>query len=186
MDVNTGERLRLSRERAKLSQGQVAHYEGKSKGYISDLERGRNDPNAWDLIARLARRYHTTTDYLLGLTDDPNPPAGVAPATNHVGEARGEYATKLEIVHLYETLEAGQQEALVAVARSLVDAQERSRRSLLRSLVDRLFDDIAARVGEEEAETLMAAIDAADRAGDPAALAAWLQRNITAEQQPPD
>lgn len=71
--MNTGERLREQRNKAGLTQGQVETYEGITKQYLSDLERGRNDPNVWSLIARLAKRYHCSTDYLLGLTDDPSP-----------------------------------------------------------------------------------------------------------------
>jgi transcriptional regulator with XRE-family HTH domain len=67
------ERLRSSRKAARLSQGQVATFEGMSQQYLSDLERGVNNPPAWPLLASLARRYRTSADYLLGLTDDPSP-----------------------------------------------------------------------------------------------------------------
>lgn len=70
------ERLRERRERAGLTQGQVSKYEGISRSYVSNLERGQNDPEVWDLLARLAKRYRTSADYLLGLTDDPRPSAG--------------------------------------------------------------------------------------------------------------
>lgn len=69
--MNVGERLRERRKRAQLTLGQVAEYEGVSKTYLSSLERGANDPNTWYLLARLAQRYHTTTDYLLGLEAPP-------------------------------------------------------------------------------------------------------------------
>jgi len=66
-------RLKERREATGLSQGQVAEYEGISTSYLSGLERGYNAPAVWPLLARLARRYRTNTDYLLGLTDDPRP-----------------------------------------------------------------------------------------------------------------
>ena len=69
-----GQRLRQQRERANLTQGQVAAFEKCDVNYISKLERGVNKPNVWPMLARLARRYRTTTDYLLGNTEDPNPP----------------------------------------------------------------------------------------------------------------
>lgn len=69
----TGERLRLMREQQGLSIRAVARQEQISPSYLSGLERGENAPNVWPLLARLARRYGTTTDYLLGLTDDPRP-----------------------------------------------------------------------------------------------------------------
>ncbi len=68
-----GKRLRSQRKRNKLTLGQVSQYEGLSVQYLSDLERGRNSPAVWDLLQRLARRYHTTTDYLLGLSEDWRP-----------------------------------------------------------------------------------------------------------------
>lgn len=69
-------RLVERREAADLSQGQVSVLEGVSPQYLSKLENGVNSPNVWPLLARLARRYHTTTDYLLGISEDPNPPEG--------------------------------------------------------------------------------------------------------------
>lgn len=33
-----------------------------------------------ETIAKIARYFHVTTDYLLGLTDDPNPPYPVSPS----------------------------------------------------------------------------------------------------------
>ncbi|MCC9078840.1 helix-turn-helix domain-containing protein [Litorilinea aerophila] len=64
------------REQQGLSIRAVARQEQISPSYLSGLERGENAPNVWPLLARLARRYGTTTDYLLGLTDDPRPVEG--------------------------------------------------------------------------------------------------------------
>lgn len=71
--MTIGERLRERRQQIGLSLGQVGEYEGLTPQYLSDLERGRNQPNVWSLLTKLAKRYRTTTDYLLGLTDDPDP-----------------------------------------------------------------------------------------------------------------
>jgi transcriptional regulator with XRE-family HTH domain len=87
--MTVGDRLRQQRERANLSQGQVGKYEGVTPQYISDLERGRNNPPAWDLLARLAKRYGCTTDYLLGRTKFPNGHAPEAPISRHAREAIG-------------------------------------------------------------------------------------------------
>lgn len=73
--MSIGERLRKRRQELGLSLGQVGEYEGITPQYLSDLERGRNQPNVWTLLTRLARRYRTTADYLLGLSDDPAPAA---------------------------------------------------------------------------------------------------------------
>jgi len=178
--MGIGQRLREAREKADLTLGQVGQYEGVGKSYLSRLELEVNQPPTWLLIAKLARRYHTSTDYLLGLTDDPSPPAPAAnqPAVSHFPRS--------ELQRLHDDLPPDQQAALLAIARSMADAEERARRQVVRALVDRLFDDVAERVGEEEAEALMAAIDAAERGHDPAALADWLQRHIAAHQKAPD
>lgn len=71
--MTIGERLRRRRQDLGFSLGQVGEYEGITPQYLSNLENGRNEPNVWSLLQRLAKRYRTTTDYLLGLTDDPDP-----------------------------------------------------------------------------------------------------------------
>ncbi len=85
--MTVGDRLKLQRERAQLSQGQVGQYEGVTPQYISDLERGRNNPPAWSLLARLAKRYKCTTDYLLGLSEYPNGYAPEAPISRSARDA---------------------------------------------------------------------------------------------------
>lgn len=69
-----GERLRKARDRAGLSLGQVHQYEGIQKGHLSEMERGLKSPTAETLI-RLAQRYHTSADYLLGLEGGEDDPA---------------------------------------------------------------------------------------------------------------
>ena len=69
--MSIGERFREARERAHLSQGQVAEYAETGQGYLSDIELNKRWPSTWGLIGRLAKLYGTSTDYLLGLTDDP-------------------------------------------------------------------------------------------------------------------
>ena len=67
--MSIGQRLREKRHDAGLTLGQVGEHEGITAQYLSDLERGKNQPNTWSLLARLARRYQTSADYLLGLED---------------------------------------------------------------------------------------------------------------------
>ena len=68
MRVNRYERIRSLREDADLSQTQVAQYRGMSQTGYSKYETGENDIPTRVLI-RLAGFYHTTTDYLLGISD---------------------------------------------------------------------------------------------------------------------
>ena len=62
-------RLRDLREDADLTQTQVAKYLGMSQTGYSKYETGENDIPTQVLIP-LAKSYHTTVDYLLGLTDE--------------------------------------------------------------------------------------------------------------------
>ena len=61
--------LRYLREDADLTQKQVAKYLGMSQTGYSKYETGENDIPTQVLIA-LAKFYHTSVDYLLGLTDE--------------------------------------------------------------------------------------------------------------------
>ena len=62
-------RLRDLREDADLTQKQVAKYLGMSQTGYSKYDTGENDIPTQVLIA-LAKFYHTSVDYLLGLTDE--------------------------------------------------------------------------------------------------------------------
>jgi transcriptional regulator with XRE-family HTH domain len=69
-----GQRLRTLRQQAGLSQRQLAErIHHKSQGYIGDLERGSRPGLTADTLEQLALIFHTSTDYLLRLTDDPTP-----------------------------------------------------------------------------------------------------------------
>ena len=66
-------RLRDLREDADMTQTQVAKYLQMSQTGYSKYETGENDIPTQVLI-KLAKLYATSTDYLLGRTDDPTPP----------------------------------------------------------------------------------------------------------------
>ena len=63
------QRIRKLREDHDLTQTQVAQMLGMSQTGYSKYETGENDiPTA--ILIKLAAFYQTTTDYLLGLTDN--------------------------------------------------------------------------------------------------------------------
>ena len=62
-------KIRDLREDRDLNQTQVAEMLGMSQTGYSKYETGENDIPTQVLIA-LARFYHTSVDYLLGLTDE--------------------------------------------------------------------------------------------------------------------
>ncbi len=168
------ERLRERREAVGLTQGQVAQYEGVQPQYISQLERGANSPPAWPLLARLAQRYRTTTDYLLGMTDDPDPrrDAPLPPAMR-------------EVISLGEHWAVARQEELLAHARVLDEAQRADNLAA--------YDQVLAafrRLGGPELATAVETLLRADAAGD-VAMAQRLFDDLLARygspaQEPPD
>ena len=63
-------RLRDLREDHDLSQQKVADFLGMKQSQYSRYERGLRDVPT-DVLIRLAKLYNTSTDYILGLTDNP-------------------------------------------------------------------------------------------------------------------
>jgi transcriptional regulator with XRE-family HTH domain len=66
-----GDRLREIRELRQYSQRELAVRCGMGEKQIFRYENGENDPTA-DTLAKIAKELSVTTDYLLGLTDDPD------------------------------------------------------------------------------------------------------------------
>lgn len=65
-------RLRDLREDANLNQTQVANYLGMSQTGYSKYETGENDIPT-QVLVKLARFYHTSSDYILGVTNKRDP-----------------------------------------------------------------------------------------------------------------
>ena len=65
-----GQRLRAAREQKGISQKSVAELLGVTRTQISDIENGKTGTSMARLVT-LAEFYHVSTDYLLGITDDP-------------------------------------------------------------------------------------------------------------------
>lgn len=65
-------RLRDLREDHDLSQEQISAYLGMKQPQYSRYERGIRDVPT-DILIKLALYYKTSTDYILGLTNDPLP-----------------------------------------------------------------------------------------------------------------
>ncbi|MBF8378516.1 helix-turn-helix transcriptional regulator [Alicyclobacillus mali] len=69
-----GERLERLRIQQGLSQDQLAEAVGLTRAAVSHYEKGRRRPD-FDTVRKLADFFHVSTDYLLGLTDQPLPQA---------------------------------------------------------------------------------------------------------------
>lgn len=65
-----GDRLREAREQRRLSQSEMDLEIGAGINYIGRVERGEVDPTSRH-VAAIARVLGVSSDYLLGLTDDP-------------------------------------------------------------------------------------------------------------------
>lgn len=66
-----GERVFQLRQKETLSQKQLGEIIGLSHKAISTIESGSRGTSIEKLVL-LARHFHTSTDYLLGITDDPS------------------------------------------------------------------------------------------------------------------
>jgi transcriptional regulator with XRE-family HTH domain len=69
-----GERLRARRQQLNLRQQALAHHMGAAQGWISELEHGKQSRIEAETVYRFAQALNCSTDYLMGLTDDPTPP----------------------------------------------------------------------------------------------------------------
>jgi transcriptional regulator with XRE-family HTH domain len=67
-----GDRLRDLREKQGKTQDELAEQLGIASLQIYRYENGKTRPDG-DTVARIAVALNTSTDYLLGLTDDPIP-----------------------------------------------------------------------------------------------------------------
>lgn len=89
----TGKRAKLLRMDLGLRQGDVAEMVGIRHPYLSEIESDKARPTA-DVIAKLAQALHTTTDYLLLLTDDPKVPQDAEPT--HISEEAEQAARMID------------------------------------------------------------------------------------------
>ena len=65
-----GERLRELREETAVTQMQLANALGLTQNAIGMMERGHRGTTL-DKLVLLAEHFHVSTDYLVGITDDP-------------------------------------------------------------------------------------------------------------------
>ena len=70
--VQLGKRLKWARKEKHLSMKNAGKIMGIGSSLISKHERGLSDPGSWNL-AKYARCYNVSLDWLLGFIDDPRP-----------------------------------------------------------------------------------------------------------------
>ena len=72
--TQVGQRVRDCREQHDWSQMDLAGRIESAQSWLSELERGQHKSMEVDTVFKLAREFGVSTDYLLGITDDPTPP----------------------------------------------------------------------------------------------------------------
>lgn len=72
--VEFGKRLRAARAEKHLQQDELAQRVAASRTWISELEHGRQKSLRAETVVRFAEALGVSTDYLLGLADNPTPP----------------------------------------------------------------------------------------------------------------
>lgn len=68
-----GDRVKQLRDRHGLTQKDLAQAAFVSQSYLSEIENSGQDSVGSIVVLGLARALHTSTDYLVGASDDPSP-----------------------------------------------------------------------------------------------------------------
>ncbi|MDH7578510.1 MAG: helix-turn-helix domain-containing protein [Bacillota bacterium] len=97
--MEIGKRIKALREEKDLTQEELAERIQISRSALANYESGLREPKG-DILKRFAKALDTTTDYLLGETDDPRP----RPITNIQQEPKPSLKTK----RLYDSIARAQ------------------------------------------------------------------------------
>lgn len=114
------QRIISLRETRDLTQAELAELADIESSYVSKLERGKAPNAAGIILAKLARALETSTDYLLGLTDNPAP----VPSVNHPSMRDPLF---LEFAAAWPWLELEDRQAFVHLAKKGVMRAKRQR-----------------------------------------------------------
>lgn len=104
-----GTRLRQLRTRKGRSQGQIAEYAKVPQSTLSDFERGDVAPKTVGALINLAEYFGCSVDYLLGLTNDPQP-----------ANKQSMSEAAVDAINLIDSLPPEKRSATVAVLRAII------------------------------------------------------------------
>lgn len=90
-------RLKATRELRKLTQAELGQLAGLPSTTISHFESGSRKPS-FDNLKRLTRVLAVSTDYLMGVTDQPDASAAAERIARHLSNASEEEIAMLEAV----------------------------------------------------------------------------------------
>lgn len=146
----TGKRIRLLREEAGLTQSEFVEALGRvgvnfSQGSLSNVENGGRVPGG-EVIAGAVQVLRTTADFLLLLTDDPNPPTGELESSVAMSEDAE------EVARIVDGLDVDLRALVVTVAQAMrqIDRERRSNHQEIANLLLRILDDLPAQSGSRE------------------------------------
>lgn len=94
--IHMGEKLHILRIEKKLTQKQVADRIGLATSAVSSYESGNRYPS-YEALIKLARMFHVSTDYLLGITNQRN--IDVTGLDNESVELISQLIDKLRTMH---------------------------------------------------------------------------------------
>lgn len=117
---------------------ELARDSGVNKGTISLILDGQRQNTPAAIVAKLARALNVSMDYLMGITDDPEPRSlGVGPSI-------------IELAEIAKTLPSSRQRDLLLMAKTYAEHSEASKRELLREVKDMIVKaaDAAGRGAE--------------------------------------
>ncbi len=103
-------RLKELRKEKNCTQRQLAEVLGLTPNSICEWEKERSQPSA-EMIVEIAKFFDTTTDYLLGVTDDFGSPTALSPALSD--EERS-------FLDLFRRLSRGERAQILAFAAGLL------------------------------------------------------------------
>lgn len=101
-------RIKQRREQLGLKQSDLALISGVSQAQVSKYESGQHEPNSYAL-SQLAKALNTSTDWLIGLTEEVNEIAGEEDLS----------ATERQLLQLYRSKSPEMQQKLLDIARVL-------------------------------------------------------------------
>jgi transcriptional regulator with XRE-family HTH domain len=127
-----------------MSVADLSRLSGVTESALSNILSGTRKQPRSDTVQKLAKAFPTSTDYLNGHTNDWQP--NDAPPLP-------EYAA--EVVEFMRKLDSGQNYALLAIAKSFVDASEEIRRITRQEFVELLLDAGDELIGEAETNQVM-------------------------------
>ncbi len=84
------ERIRALREDNDLTQTELAKAFNINQITISQYERGKREPSL-DIIIRYSKYFKVSTDYILGLTNDPTPPKEIIKKNKQINYGGNNY-----------------------------------------------------------------------------------------------